>query len=142
MRFTLIRDESSEQGTFGELSGETLSLQSAELPWHDNAAQSSCIPSGVYNCIPYSSAKFSDVYMLEAVPGRSAILIHSGNFAGDVSRGYRSDVQGCILLGMTRTVMEGQKAVGASRDALNLFRLTVGQNNFSLEIIDYTRAAK
>ena len=81
------------------------------------------------------------MYEVKDVPGRTAILIHAGNFAGDTTRGLRSDVQGCILLGMGRGEIEGQPAVTLSRAALNKLRAVVGRQSFDLVITDETGAA-
>ena len=136
MPFTLVRKETSVQGTFGIFSGEGLHFHSAELPWRDNASRVSCIPAGRYICRPYSSPKFPDVYEVTDVPGRSAILIHSGNFAGDTTKGLRSDVLGCILLGLGRDWLYGQKAVTSSRAALDKLRAVIGKGSFVLVITD------
>ena len=141
MRFTLVRNETSDHGTFGIFSGEGLQLHTAELPWRDNSPRISCIPAGRYICRPYSSLKFPNTYEVMRVPGRSAILIHSGNHAGDYMRGYRSDVLGCILVGLGRGELSGQQAVTSSRAALDKLRAVVGLKVFDLEIIDETGAA-
>ena len=139
MLFVLTRTETSDQGTFGTLAGEGQILHTAELPWRQNLQKISCIPPGSYTCRPYSSPRFQNVYEVRNVPGRSAILIHSGNYAGDKAQGYRSDVEGCILLGIGRGVLEGQEVVISSRIALDRFRALVGQNSFELVLIDKTR---
>lgn len=141
MRFILARKDTSEQGTFGVFSGEGLSFASAELPWRDNAPRVSCIPAGRYSCRPYSSLKFPNVYEVTGVSGRSAILIHSGNYAGDTAVGLRSDALGCILIGLGRGELSGQKAVTSSRAALDKLRAVVGKKSFELVVIDETGAA-
>lgn len=138
MRFTLVRKETSDQGTFGVFSGEGIQFHSAELPWRNNESRVSCIPSGRYICRPYSSPKFPNVYEVTGVPGRSAILIHSGNHAGDTAKGLRSDVLGCILIGLGRGEVSGQKAVTSSRAAMDKLRATVGKESFELVITDAT----
>ena len=139
MLFTLTRTETSDQGTFGTISGEGQILHTAELPWRQNLSKISCIPPGSYICRPYSSPRFPNAYEVRNVPGRSAILIHSGNYAGDTAKGYRSDVEGCILLGLGRGMLNGQEVVISSRDALSRFRALVGQNSFELVVVDKTR---
>lgn len=136
MRFTLVRKETSDEGTFGVFSGEGLTLHTAELPVRGNSPRISCIPSGRYICRPYSSAKFPNVYEVMGVPGRSAILIHSGNHAGDYMKGYRSDVLGCILVGLGVSELAGQLAVTSSRSAMDKLRAVAGLKTFELEIID------
>jgi hypothetical protein len=68
-------------------------------------------------------------------------LIHSGNHAGDVSKGLRSDVLGCILLGLGLGELLGQKAVVSSRLAMDRLRSVVGKESFELVITDETGAA-
>ena len=136
MRLTLTRTSVSDEGTFGSLTGEGLLLYTAELPWKNNAKRVSCIMPGSYICRPYSSARFPNVYEVTKVPGRSAILIHSGNHAGDVSKGLRSDVEGCILVGTGMRRFLGQTAAISSRLALNQLRAAIGKNKFELVIIN------
>lgn len=62
-----------------------------ELPNKDNASNISCIPKGSYRAFKRVSAKNGNVIELEAVPKRSNIQIHAGN--------YTRNVQGCILVG-------------------------------------------
>jgi len=132
-RAILMREKSGEQGTFGRLTvkngkGAELSLQTIELPWKDNRRNVSCIPAGVYDCSRTHSGKFGVVYEVMHVPGRSGILIHAGNVAGDTAKGFRTDVEGCILVGMSRGELYGQKAVLESRHALKaLHEFTQGE---------------
>ncbi len=62
---------------------------------------------GEYEVIPYSSAKYKDNYKLEDVPGRSSILIHTGN--------KPSHTKGCLLPGENYS----DNWVGNSVDAYN-----------------------
>lgn len=134
MQLTLTRIETSDQGTFGKLEGMDFMLYTAELPWRGNARKISCIPCGMYHVEPYSSPKFRNVYHLLDVPHRDGILIHTGNYAGDTSKGYRSDVEGCILLGLKLGYLNNQRAVLSSRDAMTRFRAFVGNDPFDLLI--------
>jgi hypothetical protein len=138
---TLTRGQSTDQGTPGLLTCDGLSLFTLELPWRDNTPQTSCIPAGRYLCRPYSSTKYPGVYEVTGVPGRSAILIHTGNFAGDVSKGYKSDVQGCILVGLARGSLDGQKNVLSSRLAMDRLQAAVGRNSFELVIVNASEEA-
>lgn len=128
LTFHLTREPEKEGATLGILRdalGNTI-CQTLELPWLDNKRQVSCIPVGLYLCKPYSSAKYKNVWELQSVPNRSAILIHSGNTT--------SDIQGCILLGMERGRVTGKPAVLSSKVAINEFRSIVGNNTFWLNI--------
>jgi len=113
----LRRSVSTDQGTEGELCVPELGVQcyTLELPWRDNAPNISCIPCGEYDCEIVNSPRFHRVYHVRDVPGRSHVLIHSGNFAGDTSKGLRSDVAGCILLGSRLGYLYDQRAILVSR---------------------------
>ena len=99
MEGLLTRRNSGDQGTFGMLEIGDNSWFTLELPWRDNQRSVSCIPAGDYECRWVVSRKYGHVYWLEAVPGRTGILIHAGNLAGDMSLGWLSHSKGCILLG-------------------------------------------
>ena len=116
----LKRIEESDQGTFGVLCVPEVgfSCYTAELPWHRNKRNKSCIPKGHYNLVPFSSEKHADTYQVADVPKRGGILIHVGNYAGDTSKGYRSDTGGCIMLGKSLGYLNKQRALISSRDAV------------------------
>lgn len=134
-KIRLIRTSTSAQGTEGILSCGDLLLYTLELPWRNNNANISCIPDDAYDVIPRRSPRFGETYHVTNVPNRSHILIHSGNFAGDKDQHYKTHVQGCILLGRKRGFLAGQRAVLASRLAMNDFRNFMQNNSFTLEII-------
>lgn len=119
----LIRQRTSDQGTEGTLLIPSLGFScfTLELPWRDNQPSISCIPPGQYECRLRASPRFGQTYHVRDVPGRSFILMHSGNYAGDVSQGYRSHVEGCILLGTKRGFLHGQRAVLCSKVAVLQF---------------------
>jgi hypothetical protein len=136
-RLVLIRGASTDHGTPGLLLREDASLiaHTLELPWRENRRMRSCIPPGSYRARYVVTAKRpAGVYLLEGVPGRSAILIHSGNVAGDVEKGLESDVLGCILLGQTRGVRRGQRAVLLSKPALAAFAEEMKRQPLTVEI--------
>lgn len=66
-------------------------FKTLELPWLNNQQQVSCIPEGEYEVVKRHSPKYKNHFHVTEVPGRSWILIHSGNFY--------SDILGCILPG-------------------------------------------
>ena len=70
-----------------------------ELAWKNNKKRISCIPEGKYGLIKFNSPKFGNVYLLQNVPNRSMIEIHSGN--------YHTQILGCILPGQTLTDING-----------------------------------
>lgn len=132
----LRRSVSTDQGTEGELTIPDLGWRcfTLELPWRDNAPGISCIPCGEYDCGIVDSPKFHRVYHVRAVPGRSHVLIHPGNFAGDTSKGLRSDVAGCILLGSKLGVLCDQRAVLVSRATVRRFMGRLSDIPFQLII--------
>ena len=138
----LVRNETSEEGTFGQLldsRGEFMFF-TAELPKYagdpdkENERQTDCIPTGSYKASIYNSPKHGRVYQLENVPGRSNIQIHVGNYAGDKAKGFKCNVEGCILLGKSFGVMSGQKAVGSSKVAIAEFMEKMAGEPFMLDI--------
>lgn len=142
---TLTRKPSTDQGTFGSLELDTgVSFLSMELPWRDNEQMYSCIPEGVYTCTWRLSKKHRKYYFyVDNVPGRTGIMIHRGNFAGDTIMGYRSDLSGCIALGSTFEVVHWQTmkpksldqiALFGSRDAVGRFEHDMRQQTFTLTI--------
>lgn len=133
---TLERIETSDVGTFGILKYRDFECYTGELPWRNNKISKSCIPTGEYICTPYSSKKYPKAFQVNSVPNRSAILIHQGNFCGDVTKGYKSDVNGCILLGSNLGVLNNQKCVIGSKITLNNFISKMGKHNFRLIIKD------
>lgn len=96
-----------------------------EDPPNNNRIGVSCIPRGLYECEPHSGTRFQNVWMLQNVPGRSAILIHSGNTI--------DHTRGCILVGMGLGKIEGRDAIINSEMALNKLRKYLPKN-FTLEI--------
>ena len=112
---TLFRFRMSDQGTQGLWITEGFSARSLELPWLGNRQNISCIPSGEYECKPHYSRKFGECYLITDVEGRSWILTHAGNLAGDRLKGYRTHSYGCVLLGKYFGRLYGQLAVLVSR---------------------------
>lgn len=131
----LKRQASSDTGTPGRLIFPDRSqLHTLELPWRNNIRQKSCIPEGSYVCQITRSPRFGRVYTVTGVDGRSHILIHSGNYAGDTDKGYKTHVQGCILLGKRTGALGGQRAVLVSRPAVSEFMSRLAGQPFILEI--------
>lgn len=129
----LQRTSESDEGTLGNLlvacpkTDNQMSWSTLELPWHDNQPYISRIPAGEYQGLRYESHRFGYSLRLVDVPGRSAILIHRGNFAGDQAKGWVSHSRGCILLGTRHGTIvnrrgSSQRAVYSSRVAVGEFR--------------------
>ena len=140
-KFTLVRLQTSDQGTLGRLISHDGNFQclTLELPWRDNQFNISCIPAGEYHAEQKQSPRFGKaLYRLndsETSP-RSAILIHAGNHAGDVKKGYKSDAQGCILLGSHVGQLTRQMAVLDSIAAMNAFNEHCDGQPIHIRILD------
>lgn len=131
MRLKLQRAFSNKQVTLGML--QILGLEHAPFFTLENPKRSSNvdnrIPAGVYKCKPYSGTKYKDVFEVQNVPNRSAILIHWGNF--------ESDTEGCILVGDSAAMHGIRPAVLQSRVSFDRLRgLLAGVKEFELEIFD------
>lgn len=135
----LTRGASTDQGTFGVLRFGSQQVHTLELPWRDNLRQRSCVPTGTYECRLVRSPRFGNVYKLLAVPGRSDVLIHPANLAGDVDKGWTTELQGCIApcmrVGAMRNKAGVMQAAGlVSRPAVRELMTWAGGQPFELEV--------
>lgn len=145
MRVVLSRGPSTPDGTFGTMSlPNGMSFATLELPWKNNQNGVSCIPPGKYiakkrtDSTPGTRAGLPFVYELKGVPGRSAIQIHPGNYAGDKELGKKSNVEGCILLGMGIGNFNGQRGVIQSSQAVTAFNNALGGRDVEIVITGET----
>jgi len=123
--------------------GPPLRLVTIEPPWFENAVNSSCIPTGSYLCTKEETEKdiggFRFWYLVHDVPGRSEILLHPGNWAGNEVGNY-SDSRGCILPGQAHASLRPpggatcQEAVAESRDACVQLQTYFESEPFTLHI--------
>ena len=131
----LIREPSTDAGTFGTLTtSDGFTYRTGELPWRNNDHGSSCIPTGTYICKLINSPKHGLCYQVTGVPGRDMIEIHSANWMGDKSKGLKSQLLGCIALGKSVGLLEGQMAVLSSREAVAEFNEEMNASDFQLTI--------
>lgn len=130
----LTRLRRSDQGTLGLVLYEDFKCYSLELPWRDNMRNLSCIPAKNYPVEIRLSPKYGNVYWVKEVQNRTWILIHSGNWAGDVKKGYRTHVNGCILLGQHYGTLDNQIAVLNSRITIRRFMDALNNDPFTLRI--------
>lgn len=136
---TLQRISYSDEGTKGTITiGNGKNWKTLELPWRENSRNLSCVPAGTYACIQRWSDHFQMMlYELQDVPGRQNVEIHAGNWAGDVNKGFYSDVRGCCILGEFFGHIpphENQVAVLESKKALAEFMMAMQGLPFTLEI--------
>lgn len=146
MQIELVRFAYLNSCTLGVLRAEGLQLATIERPWIANEdgpggkRRESCVPDGQYELIPHTSARFPNTYALvnhalgvyyqpSDIPrgqswGRTAILIHAGNFVGDVI--------GCIAVG--RHHGHERLCVVDSAIALDKLRSVLGRQKHQLTI--------
>jgi len=132
----LTRFAMSDQGTEGQLITEGFSCFTLELPWRDNEKGISCIPPGEYQAIITKTNRYGLVYWLPKVDGRTSILIHWGNYAGDPIKGLKTHSMGCILLGKLLGFLGGQRAVLNSRVAVSQFISAMNYEPFILKVLE------
>ena len=114
MKITITRringdwNSNGDQGRFSDLTCDLspFTCLAGEDPWRDDSLDRSSVPVGTYKAIRVFSQRFQrDVFQLQSVPGptpgswRFACELHAGNYCGDVNKGFRSDVEGCTILG-------------------------------------------
>jgi len=109
----LVRlEEDFKYGTFGVLKiNKQLFCMTLEPRDEENAQNISSIPAQQYIAERYNSPTYGEVFRVNNVPGRSAILFHWGN--------YQRNTEGCILLG--DRLLGGPRGVGNSRIAFQRF---------------------
>jgi len=61
-------------------------------------------------------------------------MVHSGNFAGDTKKGFRTHVNGCIILGQKRGLLLRQLAVLNSRITVKRFMRKLKFQPFTFRI--------
>ncbi len=132
IRLLLDRLRKDNEQTLGVmlvyLDGEFIfSLATLELGWHYNKKEISCISPGVYKVLNRWSKKYGHHLILEDVEGRTFILIHSGN--------YKSQTEGCILVGLTHADIDkdGFIDVSSSKKALKKL-LLASESHENIEI--------
>ena len=138
------RYESSDHGTFSAWSIPDFGFacHCLELPWRNNRTSLSCIPAGEYLVKIRKSPKYGIIFHVKDVNGRSYILIHPGNYAGDRTKGYKTHSEGCLLLGKKRGWLGKQKAVLNSRITVRKFMNLMDNQDFKLIITEsYKKAA-
>lgn len=133
------REPCTDQGTFGCIAFGPYILRCVELPWRENRVGHSCIPPGTYQCEMTNSPTKGLVYEVKDVSGRSHVLIHSANFAGDVDLGWTSELEGCIAPAMSVDLLENhegkqQRAGLHSRPALEMLMGWANGEPFELVI--------
>ena len=125
LRDTPWKDGSGTPGTIITESGLMI-CRILELPWRGNEAGMSCIPEGEYPLARWSSAKYNgdrEAIHVGRVPGRSAILMHGGNLAGDTRLNWLTHSRGCLLPCFRIGTLGNQNAGLVSLPALRKLRM-------------------
>ncbi len=132
----LTHTDQSDHGTFGVLACPAVGFScfTLELPWRENQVRISRIPDGEYIVRVRKSPRFGIVFHLTDVKGRTYILIHSLNFAGDVFKGWKTHSEGCIGFGKSRGWIGDQRAILNSRLAVTEFQRKMKNETFKLII--------
>ena len=145
----LYRNHENHAGTWGAFVGpSTLRVHgktvvttdgwqglTLELPWRKNAPQYSCIPPGRYSASYVLSPRLDKhYYRLYGVPKRTEILIHPFNHAGDVTRGYHCESEGCIALGQGIGYIYGQLGVIGSMHAEEQMHIAYEEADLIIDI--------
>lgn len=134
---TIVRSETGDAGTFGNLSVDGHSFVTGELPDFDNAPEISNIPAGKYRCRwTFSNRLQRETYQVLDVRGRTGIRFHAANLMGDESKGLKAEVLGCIALGSARGDVAGQPGITGSKAAIKAFEDLMGRDDFELHIIN------
>lgn len=133
----LLRQPSTDHGTFGSVYVDgKKEFHSIELPDRNNARNFSCIPTGSYRCTWHKSPRFGWCYLVTGVEGRSFILQHAANYGGDRKKGFKSDLNGCIGLGLRKGWLGKQRAILASRIAVRNFNRMMEKRTFMLIVVE------
>jgi len=140
MTVNLYRFKSTNEGTFGVMAYNGAWWYSLELPWRDNQHNISSIPLGEYMVsLRYSPHFHRELYHLHNVKDRSYILIHPANLGGDVTKGWQTQLNGCITIGkrigkIRNKFGKMQEAVLNSGIAIKDFYDIIGVQGFKLII--------
>lgn len=160
-KVTITRTETSDAGTVGLLKTDSgFSVYTLELPWRGNAHDVSCIlpapgdPPLVLQVGLVNSPAHGRVYGIPA-QGRSNVLIHAYNLAGDILKGLVAQALGCVGLGRsvdtfpkgaavkgvlpdgtlgTVRLLQDQQGVTSSKDAVEGFMADLAGAAFELTI--------
>jgi hypothetical protein len=98
------------------------------LPDRNNAPDLGRIPFNAYPATVVDTNNPNlcpQAYELQNTNPRSHILLHNGNYAGDVTMGYKSDVEGCFVLGSHLGLLDPGPAYKGPQLAVLNSRLTV-----------------
>lgn len=114
----IYRMPSTSQGTFGMwFINEKPFCLTLERP---STGEYPCIPSGTYQCNRFQSPHNGDCWLLEGVPGREMIEIHSANIYAQLA--------GCIAPGRRIGTLGEMPAILESKPAMEDLRKKLGSS--------------
>lgn len=123
-RIVLRRFLEAKGVTLGQLFVDGIShrdIYILEPPWLDNRENISRIPAGVYRLVPHGwngeAVQYEKTWRVEGVAGRTAILIHWGN--------WLRNTNGCQLAGLGLKV-DAEAMVTSSVAAIDALREHLG----------------
>lgn len=121
-------EENFDYGTFGVLRiNKEVFCVTLEPPDVFNQQNRSSIPAQQYICSRYASERHGETFAVENVPGRYAVLFHSGN--------TQKNTIGCILLGQYFGKLKDDRAILNSGQTFKRFMdLMAGYDRFHLTI--------
>jgi hypothetical protein len=130
MRALKLITFSVNTATIGKLYDESGALicHTIERPWLQNRVNVSCIPAGTYDLKPVNSPKFGLTFEVEAVVGRTHILIHKAN--------RPSELHGCIAPISKFGVFGNEWAGMSSKKAYDKLMSTLDKNEKHQLIIE------
>lgn len=126
--------EDPKYGSFGVMKKGTVPFCcTIELPWKGNQRGVSRIPAGQYLVTKYKRPTGKMVYLLNNVPGRDMIEIHTANLS--------TELKGCIAVGNgfdhIKTAVDEGEGVSASAQAFfELIAMTENRDKWYLNISD------
>jgi hypothetical protein len=142
MNLRIVQGISTDQGSFGTMTLENgESWLCLELPYRNNQNGLSRILPGNYTAKLLWSEHFGrNLYHLQDANGRHAIEIHNANFAGDVTKGWKSQLHGCCAPGKSQGQLDRgdgvmQNAILQSLIALEEFMTATNGEDLSIEIV-------
>jgi hypothetical protein len=129
---------SDAHGTYGNILLDGVGFCcSCEQPWNNNLPDTSCIPAGTYELLPYSSPVHGETVVFHnpalGVYGEQAMIPKgkTGRFLCEIHVGnWPKDVKGCVAVGRQITVMgENGLGVNDSRNTMDQLRSKWGDRS-------------
>ena len=142
MNLILTRYSYAATETEGKLEFRDTRLWTMEQPWVDHidgvpaasgAPFKSCIPEGEYTMQPFTRPNGENTWVLTNY--RLGVFAHKSDTHGEGQRflclfhkgNFVSDVEGCILPGLARAILDTERAVTSSAAAMNKLRDELGE---------------